>query len=427
MAGKKEEGWFRQRSYSHLDYPPSFEAAKKIVGNAPEIAKRQFLPFIGYVDEKRRYRTDNSDRTIPRKLRPTKVSVKKREIRYASHGDAAVYQYYASLIDGPYEAFLKASGLDDCVIGYRSGQGSNIDMAAEAFSEISGRANVAALCFDIENFFPSIRHVDLKTGLLNLLGGSSLSDDWYQVYFSLVRYAWIEIEELAQIEGFDPKSPPFPLVKNINSALDRCRAGKIMHKHRDLFGIPQGTPFSAIAANIAMMSLDIEILNYVNSIGGFYRRYSDDILVLVDPADEKVTEKMIADVAKSHGLNISKDKTEISRFSVQSGKQVADMPISYLGFCFDGQRAFLRSSTLSRYYRRMTYATRGAVRGAGKKGKPASETFMRELYKDFTHLGRRNFYSYSKRAHSSLPGSIIKKQMRRHFKILLRKLLSKGR
>lgn len=427
MASKKEGGWFRRRSYNHFDYPPSFEAAHRIVGDMPKIARRQFLPFIGYVDEKRRYRTDNSDRTIPRKLRPIKVSVKKHDICYAAHGDAAVYQYYASLIHGPYEAFLKTAGLDDCVIGYRSGKGSNIDMAAEAFCEIFARGNVAALCFDIENFFPSIQHTDFKSGLLNLLGGSVLPDDWYQIYSSLIRYTWIEIEDLAKIEGFDPKSPPFPLVKNINEALDRCRSAKIMHKHTHNFGIPQGTPFSAIAANVSMMSLDAKISDYVNSLGGFYRRYSDDILILVPLSDEKSAEKTVTQIAKGYGLNISKEKTDISRFVAQGGVQSADKPISYLGFCFDGQRTFLRSSTLSRYYRRMTYAARGAVRGAGKLGKPATEAFKRGIYKDFTHLGRRNFYSYSRKAHNRLPGSIVKKQMRRHFEILLRKLLTKGR
>lgn len=166
MARVKDGGWFRRRSYSHLDYPLDFAAASKLVTNAPLIAKRQFLPLVGYTDKKRRYRTDNSNRTIPRKQRPTLVTNKEREIRYASHGDAAVYQYYAYLLEAPYDNFLKSAGLDDCVIGYRSGKGSNVDMAAEAFAEIGSRGDVTALCFDIENFFPSIQHVCLKEGQL---------------------------------------------------------------------------------------------------------------------------------------------------------------------------------------------------------------------------------------------------------------------
>jgi RNA-directed DNA polymerase len=213
MAKIKEGGWFGSRSYNHLDYPLGFSAAQKLVIDPAKVAKRQFLPLIGYTEERRRYRTDNSDRTIRRKLRPIKVSVKKREIRYASHGDAAVYQYYAWRISEPYDVFLKAAGLDDCVIGYRSGKGSNVDMAAEAFSEISVRGDVTALCFDIEDFFPSIRHEDLKRGLLTLIESPQLPSDWYQVFRSIAKYSWIEIEELARIEGFNPKEPPFPLVR----------------------------------------------------------------------------------------------------------------------------------------------------------------------------------------------------------------------
>ncbi len=427
MARGKEGGWFRRRSYNHFDYPLEFEAAKKLVRDATIVAKRQFLPLIGFTEQRRRYRTDNSNRTIPRRLRPTKVSVKKREIRFAAHGDAAVYEYYAFKLTESYETFLVRDELDDCVIGYRSGKGSNVDMAADAFLEISKRGNVTALCFDVENFFPSIRHQDLKSGILHLIGGSKLPDDWYQVYCSLIRYSLIEIDELARIEGFDPKAPPFPLVKNINEAMDRCRASKIVHRHNKKFGIPQGTPLSALAANVAMIAFDLELLQCIKSVDGVYRRYSDDILLLVPPAKEMAAAQAVLRIAGKYGLTISSAKAETSRFQVRGGRQSADRPISYLGFCFDGQRTFLRPSTLSRYYRRMTYAARGAVRGAGKKGKPAAEIFKRGLLKDFTHLGRRNFYSYSRRAHNCMPDSIIKKQLRRHFKILLRKLLSNGR
>lgn len=427
MTKHKEGGWFRARSYNHLDYPLSFEAAKKLVEDPKRVSNRQFLPLIGYTDKKRRYKTDNTDRSIPRRLRPKIVSTKEREIRYASHGDAAVYQFYNHKISDLYESFLISHFLDDSVIGYRSGKGSNIDMAADAFCEIASKGSVTALCFDVENFFPSIRHVDLRNGLEYLLGGHPLPQDWYRVFRSITRYSWVEIVELAQLEGFDPKDPPFPLVQNINEALDRCRAAKFVHKHKAIEGIPQGTPISATAANIAMMAFDRAVHAYVSEIAGTYRRYSDDIMLLVPPENEYSAQEFMNSLAASHGLTISVSKTEISRFRVIGGVQTADNPISYLGFCFDGTKTFLRPSTLSRYYRRMTYAVRGAVRGAGKKGRPATDTFKRGLFTEFTHLGKRNFYSYSRRAHAKLPNSIVKRQLRRHFRVLLRKLVSKGR
>ena len=47
------------------------------------------------------------------------------------------------------------------------------------------------------------------------------------------------------------------------------------------YRIPQGTPISALAANIAMIDFDIEMVREINALGGSYRRYSDDILVVV--------------------------------------------------------------------------------------------------------------------------------------------------
>lgn len=173
-----------------------------------------------------------------------------------------------------------------------------------------------------------------------MLGGTKLSDDWYQVYRSLIRYAWIELEELGPLEGFDPKSPPFPLVADINAALDRCRAGKIMHKHRGVCGIPQGTPLSAIAANVAMVGFDLHLLSYIQSVGGYYRRYSDDILILVPPAEENRATSAVSRAAVLRGLTISNSKTEVSHFQMTNGNQTSDRAISYLVFALTALEPF---------------------------------------------------------------------------------------
>ncbi len=427
MHREKQGGWFRPRTYRHLDFPQTYDSAKRIACAPSAVEKHQFLPLVRFVEERRRFRTDNSDRSIPRRKRPTIVSTKTRDIRYASHADAAIYQYYSFLLKDPYEAFLKSNGLDEAIIGYRSGKGSNVDMAAEAFAEISLRGNVTAICSDIKDFFPSITHGNLKEGLQRVLGVSSLPPDWYSVFRSLTKFASLDLTELARIEGFDPKNPPYPLVKDINKALDRCRKAKAIVSNTKGNEIPQGTPLSAIAANVSMHQFDEELQSFAISLGGVYRRYSDDVLLLVPPEEEANALARLAKVATDNELSISSDKTEVARFTVSAGVQTSDRPISYLGFCFDGQNTALRPSTLSRYYRRMTYAARGAARGAGKKGKPASSAFKRTLFRDFTHLGRRNFYSYSKRADAKMPNSIIKRQLRRHFRILLRKIEAKGK
>ena len=41
------------------------------------------------------------------------------------------------------------------------------------------------------------------------------------MFKTVCRYAHVELKELAQLEEFDPEKPPYPLVKDITSALKR--------------------------------------------------------------------------------------------------------------------------------------------------------------------------------------------------------------
>ncbi|MBY0619390.1 antiviral reverse transcriptase Drt2 [Sphingomonas ursincola] len=427
MKRVKKDGWYLSRGYSHFDHPLSFDAAAKIVKNPRRVASHSFLPLVSFTDVKRQFRTDNSDKTIPRKQRRKIVKSKRREIKYASHVDSAIFSYYAYLLQERYEPLIRLEGLNKSIIGYRSGLGSNIDLAADAFAEIAHRGDVVALCFDIENFFPSILHSSLKAALCEILGVPVLSADWYAVFKNVCSYADVELKDLALQEGFDPKDPPFPLVSDISSALLRSRSSKIIKKNSTNKAVPQGTPISAVFANVSMLPLDRAMHRWCLGISGSYRRYSDDIMLLVPPGFELEAEQKLISEACALSLIVNAAKTEVSRFYLANGIQKCDIPVQYLGFIFDGDRVRLRDRALSRYYRRMTYATRQSVRGAGIAGKLASQAHKRSLFRDFTHLGTRNFYTYAKRAHKKFPKSAIKRQMRRHFQVLLRKLSNRGR
>lgn len=424
---KRQGGWFRPRSYSHFDYPPTYDQASKLACQPAAVAKHSFLPLISFTDVKRQFRTDNSDLTLPRKLRPRIVKTKTRDLRYASHRDSAIYAYYAFMLQSRYEAVLRRDSIDDCVIGYRSGLGSNIDLAASAFAEIALRGTVTALCFDIENFFPSIRHDVLKAALLEVLDVAELSDDWFAVWKNVCRYSHIELKSLAELDGFDPEDPPFPLVQAIPEAMRRCRNAGLVERNNQSTNVPQGTPISAVFANVSMLTFDRAVEAWATSHGGSYRRYSDDIMLLVAPDLELSAKAFVQQQAAGIALTINREKTDVSRFEASNWGIQVDHPVTYLGFTFDGDKVALRARTLSRYYRRMTYATRGAVRHAGKLGQKAENTFKRTLLRDFSHLGRRNFYSYAKKADGKFANSIVKRQLRRHFVILLRKLKNRGR
>lgn len=429
---KKLDGWYVQRGYAHIDRALSFDAAERLVTDPRKIAKLSFFPMLGYADRKRKFGRDNSIRSLPKKARPKVVKTKIRELKYASHRDSYIYIYYAMLLQTSYEQFLKAQSLEDCVVGYRAGIGSNVDLAARAFAEISARRSCSVHCYDIKDFFPSIPHKGLKFAIAKVLGTSMLSPDWYNIYRSLTRFNWIDIDQLFLCCLIDPKQGvPNPLCTDPIELLDAMRAGGMIRRNPPGSGIPQGTPISAAMANVAMLEFDLIMQNWAKDNSAFYMRYSDDIIIISDYIN---TDDMNATVKSAlatvgPGLEISFDKTEISIFTPNGSDVTCDRPVTYLGFTFDGKLVRLRDRTLSRYYRRMTYSTRRTdkfARDAFKKG-GSREPHKRKLISQFTHLGRSNFYSYAKSAQSTFGGNAIRRQLRRHFEIMMRKLKNRGK
>jgi len=133
-------------------------------------------------------------------------------------------------------------------------------------------------------------------------------------------------------------------------------------------GIPQGLPISAVLANIYLLKFDLLVLNeLVNKLGAYYRRYSDDIIVICKPAQANHVEDFINSAIKESKVEMSKDKTERFLF-VQSynkdkssltpikitkqGKKIG-IPFSYLGFEFYGEKTLIKSANLAKFYRRM--------------------------------------------------------------------------
>jgi len=326
---------------------------------------------------------------------------------------------------------LSKKAFEASVIGYRAGLGSNIDMAKGVFAEIASRRKCVALCIDISSFFDNIDHAILKSNLQRVLGVTRLSRDWFAVYKAMTRYAWVKADELADRLQFNRQSPPKPLC-DADAFRKKVRGAdpnysNLVKPHSKMYGIPQGSPISATFSNIFMIDFDEAVHAYVSGYNGAYRRYSDDIVVICRPsAQRRVMRFIVRELAKLGGkLDISEEKTEISRFERSTVGVRCDSPITYLGFTYDGDCVTLRGRTLSRYYRRMTYAARRAGTTARREG--AAKVFMRKLYRDFSHLGRSNFYSYAKRASEILDDDAPKRQLRRHAAVLRRKTANFGR
>lgn len=415
---KKEDGWYSRKSFPHLDLPMNFDPAKKLVTEPKSVTSHAFKPFIGYTDRKRRFTPNQSPNH----------KYKERDIKYCSHVDGYIHSYYARLLTLEYEKFLNSVPWEKSVTGYRAGLGTNIHLAKNAFNEVKKRDRCVAVAIDVSDFFGSIDHAILLENLKTVLGKSHLPEDWFKVYRSMTRFSWVEGEELIEKLKLDPKDLPRPYcdMKTFRALRD-ADPGFIRTNLED-HGIPQGSPISAVMSNVFMIGFDQAIYRYIKSIRGYYRRYSDDIFIVCDPErlDEVISTVQTEISNLGSSMTVSPEKTEISQFTRVSPTEIAcDEPISYLGFTYDGVRTSLRSRTLSRYYRRMTYATRGAIRAAEETN--SATIFKRKLYRDFTHLGGNNFYSYAKRASKILGDEMPRRQLRRHVPILKRKIRNRGR
>lgn len=174
-----------------------------------------------------------------------------------------------------------------------------------------------------------------------------------------------------------------------------------------------------------MLDFDEKMTRAVQAMGGSYRRYSDDI-ALVIPTSEgpAIAIEVIRQNLKALGLELSEGKTKVSIFSRRHGLLTATEPFQYLGFNFDGERTLVRQSSLNRYYSKMNRGIRAKLHAAKNRGIASDQMFLRQLYKKYTHFGQyRNFPRYVYRASGVHNAPEMKAQIKKHMTVF-KKMLS---
>ncbi len=406
----------RRRRYLHLDERPPRAYLENLVTNQAAVADWQFLPLIRHERVWKRFKRNGGEREIKKKQRP---------ICYASHHDAALYAYYASILTERYEVLLAEYEISECVTAFRPACGKcNIHYASEAFQWIASHRPCVALAYDVSKFFDSLNHKILKQKWCEVLGATSLPPDAYAIYRSLTRFAVVERDVLYKEFAVSRHKPHAEGRKRIcTSESFRKRIvdkGKlILNKER--YGIPQGTPISAVLSNIYMLDFDRVIAAQVAEWGGLYRRYCDDILCVIPPEHSEDAKRLIEAKIDKIKLNVQPEKLDERLFPVSA---TAERPLQYLGLTFDGDRVLLRSHGFGKYYARMRSAVRGSDasrrRVARESGKDVATLRIKrkKLYDRHSYIGKRNFVAYAHRAAAVTKDPAIKRQVSRHWMTL---------
>lgn len=417
--------WLRERFYPHFDSEFTKAAAKekvlKWVQDPEWVANRAFQPFIRKEriswKRKRVLKEDEVKKT-------TKSKRKRRPICFASHLDAHIYAYYASLLKEPYEAAVASLGINDNVIAYRAASPGycNIHYARDVFAYIQKSSPCVALLFDIEKFFDTLDHNQLKHYLLKVLDPSEtlqkLPQDYYAIFRSLTKFSFIKENRLKKkFKSFFTK----PFQKRSGKRIctpEQLRDLKKEHlkTNKQSFGIPQGSSLSAVLSNIYMLSFDEEMKKLCDAKGALYRRYSDDIMVVCNVEIWDDVEKEVLKLIADQHLTSHEGKTEKLLFSHDNNSVISCIDlksgephkVQYLGFTFDGSQVAIRMASIGRFIGKLNRSAIGSAIDC--KVMPSVAYLRRRLFEGFSHKSREktNFSTYLKRAESLMKKAGLK-------------------
>ena len=155
-----------------------------------------------------------------------------------------------------------------------------------------------------------------------------------------------------------------------------------------------------------MINFDLEVKKICDDVDAFYRRYSDDILIICKPQHErKLTELIETQIARVN-LELNSDKFNRTLFDRTSGADHNETSVAkrqtaqYLGFNIEESGVTIRQSSISRQHRRLRQALRRCAQDAELARQDGRETkvWTKRLRRRFTSGNSQNFSSYAKRS-----------------------------
>lgn len=383
----KSKPFIGERRYRHFDGQITYRdldsgaaKLKTVLQNPSRLERHSFMPFLRKDKKVRRFTRDKESGGV-------KIGQKLRPIMYSSHHDACILAFYSYILKKKYEARIASTGLTEAVIAYRhipregTARGkSNIDFAKEVFDKARAHDQVAVICLDIASFFNKMDHVLIKQRWSRLLGMDALPDGHAAVYRNITRYRYVFLDQCLEALGQGKLiKGKFVYSLGVTQTGKLCsiedfrkkvayKSSKLVHRNKSPFGIPQGSPISDIIANVYLEDFDRAILDKLNTLRfGYYRRYSDDILLVCPPdaakelydfAIQRISqEKVQIKAAKTEAVTVNNITKEVHDITYD----ITELPeheysnrqsFQYLGFEIDAKDLHIRSGTIANHYRR---------------------------------------------------------------------------
>lgn len=418
---------YKDKYYTHFDVKKYYKDYEKRVENIVWVGKHGFYPFIHFSMNFNKYTNDLDGNKY--------IKPKERDIYYSAHIDRYIYEYYGNRLNNRYNAYLKKNGINRVSTAYRNCTPGkcNVDFAKEVFEFIVSCESAYIFVGDFSKFFDNLDHKYLKEKIKNVTGANSLDSADYAIYKNLTRFSYIEADDIEK-EKNKYRRDMRELDKYFDTEEFHEAKRKYLKINKKNYQIPQGAPISAVYANVYMVDFDKKVNDFVTSKHGMYRRYCDDIIMIIPMTKEdvlngvnkKIDEFVYAVRDEIPNLDLNADKTEHFFYHNGTIDKMAGQSnlINYLGFTFDGKTVRIRDKSLFKYYCR---AYRKIKRVKEEKNIKSYNAGRKAIYKSYTHLGvgknpkeHGNFLTYAYKAdkifsESKVLDCEIRNQVKRHW------------
>ena len=402
-----------KKHYAHFDYRTDLSKVINRVKNPEWVSHHGFYPFIHYQVIFHKYK-----RQEVQECAKGKKEQKTRDICYAAHIDRCILQYYCYNMNEIYNYRIKEYNIDDVPIAYRSDLGkNNIHFAKEAIDFINKYSDCFIMIGDYTKFFDNLDHSYLKERLCQVLEVEKLPADYYNIFKNITKYSIWELDDLLELNNLSKTISGKNKLNKKDLVITRDQFKRYrshIKKNQENYGIPQGSPISAILANVYMFDTDQKIKSIVTSYKGIYRRYSDDFIIVLPAEEDKVrlAIQLIKEaISQTPNLILEPKKTQIYRKKQTTIYNVGELfldeadqsqrTINFLGFTYDGYKVKIRSKTEGKYYYRLYRKARRIAKDPEHKGKK----YLYQKYSERGSIvkGKGNFLTYVKRAQEIFP------------------------